>query len=442
MANIKKIISHHRAITIVLTLGFLASIAYSFYFQVNVTVDARAYDSIAISLVRGTGYTEITRPDLPDAAIGRLGPGYEFFLAGIYWVFGHQVWIVWIIQSLLHTFSALFVYFFVRRFLKEPEWPAVLGAGVYIFFIDLLEFPAMLLTETLYLFLVLSALYYALNYVSHSRAKDVVGASILFTLAVLVRPPVTIAMVVFLGFVLFRKHYRHALYFLLISAILLAPWTIRNYFKYHRLIVTSAIIGYDVWVGNSPTSKFIGELTATEEIDSFSEEQGLFAANERGTKEVLNLALRHPWDFTKLQLAKTSIYFSTARPAAFWFHLHGVAQMITVLFSSSFAFLIFVFGLAGLWRFVRRPDYLSRMFVLFTLAAPAGIIWVVAETRYRYQIYPMLIVLGVLFFHELLANKKALWKVSVLSLLLVTSNTALDLILNSSRVLERIQKFF
>ncbi|MEK9209013.1 MAG: glycosyltransferase family 39 protein, partial [Patescibacteria group bacterium] len=321
MANIKKIISHHRAITIVLTLGFLASIAYSFYFQVNVTVDARAYDSIAISLVRGTGYTEITRPDLPDAAIGRLGPGYEFFLAGIYWVFGHQVWIVWIIQSLLHTFSALFVYFFVRRFLKEPEWPAVLGAGVYIFFIDLLEFPAMLLTETLYLFLVLAALTCAFNYVERERIGDVAGAAALFTLALLVRPPITIAMMVFLGFVVFRRQYRHAIIFSAVALVFLTPWTVRNYIRYQRVIVTSAIIVYDVWVGNSPESRHIGELVATDEIDRYSEEEGLFAANERGTREVLSFALKHPGDFISLQFTKTSIYFSAARPAAFWFHL-------------------------------------------------------------------------------------------------------------------------
>lgn len=442
MGKIITTIKGHKLISAILLVGFLATVAYAFSFQVNVTVDARAYDSIGWSLVQGTGYTEIRPGAVPEQAIGRLGPGYEFFLAGIYFIFGHTVWIVWIIQALLHTGSAFLVYLLIRRFLKEPEWPAVLGAGTYLFFVDLLEFPAMLLTETLYLFLVLSAFYFVFNYIEKSRTKDVVRSAVLLTLALLVRPPIAIAMMIFFGFLLFRKHYRHAAIFLITVVLLLTPWTMRNYMRYHKFIVTSSIIGYDVWVGNSPDSKYVGELTATDEIDRYSEKEGLFAANERGTREVLNLALKHPWDFIKLQLTKTSIYFSAARPAAFWFHLHGMSQLITILFSSSFAYVIFVLGLAGFWRVAWRHDYSSRLLVLLTLAAPIGIIWVVAETRYRYQMYPMLIVLGVLFLYEFLKDKKSHWKVLVASVVLITANTTFDLIHNSTRVLERIHRMF
>lgn len=442
MAKIITAIKNHKAISWVLALGFIATIVYAFYFKVNVTVDARAYDSIAMSLVQGTGYTETTRPNLPEVAIGRLGPGYEFFLAGIYYVFGHTVWLVWIIQSLFHTASAFILYLIIRRFLKEPEWPAVLGAGAYIFFIDLLEFPAMLLTETLYLFLGLLAFYFVLNYLEKSKTKDVAVAAILLTLALLVRPPITIAMMVFLGFLLFRKQYRHTLIFVALTVLLLTPWTVRNYLRYDKFIVTSSIIGYDVWVGNSPESKYIGELTATEEIDRYSEAEGLFAANERGKQEVINLFFSHPWQFIKLQLTKTSIYFSAARPAAFWFHIKGAFQIFTIVFSSLFAYIIFSFGLAGFWRTLWRKDYLSRILIFFTLAAPAGIIWVVAETRYRYQIYPMLIILGVLFLYDFLKNKKSYWKILVVSITLVSANTIFDLVHNSIRVVERLHKLF
>ena len=442
MKNIFEVIKNNRAIAFTLLFGFLATITYAFYFRVNVTVDAQAYDSIAVSLVQGTGYAEITRPELAEAAIGRLGPGYEFFLATIYKLFGHNVQIVWGIQSLIHVGSAFLVYLLVRRFRSDPEWPAVLAAGVYVFFIDLLEFPAMLMTETLYLFLVLGAIHFSLNYVERARLIDVVASGVLFALALLVRPPITIAMMVFLGFILFRKEYRHALAFVGILVLFLAPWTIRNYLRYDRLIITSAIIGYDVWVGNSPDSKHVGELTATDEIDRYSAEKGLFAANERGTREVLNLAIQQPWTFIKLQLTKTSIYFSAARPAAFWFHLSGLSQAITIIFSSLFAYAIFVFGLAGAWRMLLRKDYLSRIFIFFTVAAPIGIIWIVAETRYRYQIYPMLIILAVLFLKDFLADKRAHLKPLLVSLVLVTANTLLDFAQNSSRVIERIQRIF
>jgi 4-amino-4-deoxy-L-arabinose transferase-like glycosyltransferase len=209
--------------------------------------------------------------------------------------------------------------------------------------------------------------------------------------------------------------------------------------KYQKFIVTSAIIGYNVWVGNNPESKYTGELAGTEEINRYTNEKGLFAADEKGKQEVLHLLVSHPLEFISLQLTKTSIYFSAARPAAFWFHLHSLPQLLTIIFSSIFAYAIFTFGLAGLWRMAWRSDLFSRIFVLLSLAAPIGVIWVVAETRYRYQIYPMLIVLGVLFLHDFLKDKKAHWKVLVTSLLLVTANTAFDLLQNSVRVIERIR---
>lgn len=439
MVQIKK----HKLIVIILLLGFTATVSYAFYFHIKPSVDAKAYDSIALSLVQGTGYTETTNP-LPDSAIGRLGPGYEFFLAAIYWVFGHKIWLIWIIQSILHTASAFIVYCLIRRlnFSGNAEKYAALGAGFYIFFIDLLEFPAMLLTETLYLFLVLSGIYFALSMWEGPALKNVLATSALFTIALLVRPPITILMLVVFGFLMTRRLWRYATIFAITAVIMLMPWTIRNYLKYDRFIVTSAILGYDVWVGNSPESKYIGELTATEEIDRYTAEEGLFAANERGTREVLNLALRDPWEFIKLQFTKTSIYFSAARPAAFWFHLSGTSQLLTIIFSSTFAFVIFVFGLSGLCMYIKRRDLISRMFVLATLAAPAGIIWIVAETRYRYQIYPMMIILGVLFLKELLKDWRKYKTTIITAALIISANTAFDAITNIPRVFERFHRLF
>lgn len=439
MVQIKK----HKLIAIILLLGFIATVSYAFYFHIKPSVDAKAYDSIALSIVQGTGYTETTSP-VPNSAIGRLGPGYEFFLAAIYWVFGHKIWLVWIIQSILHTASAFIVYCLIRRLYvdRNSEKFAALAAGFYIFFIDLLEFPAMLLTETLYLFLVLLGLSFAFSMWEKPSRRNVLATSIIFTFALLVRPPVTILMLLAIGFLMYRRLWRYAVIFAVTAVIILMPWTVRNYLKYQRFIVTSAILGYDVWVGNSPESKYIGELTATEEIDRYTAEEGLFAANERGTREVLNLAFKHPWEFIKLQLVKTSIYFSAARPAAFWFHLSGTSQLLTIIFSSSFAFLVFSFGLSGLWLYFKKRDIISRLMVLATLAAPAGIIWIVAETRYRYQIYPMMIILGVLFLAELLKDWRK-YRVTIITVaLIISANTAFDAITNIPRVFERFHRLF
>lgn len=434
------LIRRHRALSAVLVLGLLASLTYAFYFQVRVAVDAKAYDSIAWSLVQGTGYTETTS-QIPNSSVGRLGPGYEFFLATWYFIFGHQIWIIWIVQSLLHVGSGFLIYRIIRELLSSdtPEIYAVAGAAFYLFFIDVLEFPAMLMAETLYLFLVILGTLLSIFLWRKTTMRHAVVVSAIFSLTVLVRTPALLLVFLTFGFLAYYRHWRSLAWSIAVCVIILTPWTIRNWIVYHRIIPTSAILGYDLWVGNNLNSRYPGELTASEEIDRYSAEYGLFATNERGIQEVLKFAQTKPIELIGLQIKKLSIYFSTARPAAFWFHLSGSSRAVTAVFSSLFSFALFVFGLAGLWRYLFRTELVSRMVVLFTLAAPAGVIWIVAETRYRYQIYPMLIVLGALFLYEFLKDKKAHWKVLVISFVLVTANTTIDVMHNSSRVFDRIE---
>ena len=101
-----------KKILIFLMLGvFFVALLYSLYFHIEPSVDARAYDKIAWNMVQGNGYKEQANLSYDeDIAILRVGPGYEFFLAGIYWLFGHHIWIVWIINALLTAFSAFFVF--------------------------------------------------------------------------------------------------------------------------------------------------------------------------------------------------------------------------------------------------------------------------------------------------------------------------------------------
>ena len=438
-----KIIKEHKLIAGVFLVGLVVTLVYAFYFQVRVAVDAKAYDSIAWSLVQGTGYTETTSPIL-NSSVGRSGPGYEFFLAFWYFIFGHKLWVIWIVQSLMHAVSAVLVYLIIKQLLNDSqsELFASLGAGFYIFYIDLLEFPAMILTETLGMFLILWGVYISINLWKNQTFTRTAQVTFLFTLAVLVRPQAALLLMFTLGFLLWNRLYRHVLVLILVTVILMTPWTIRNYRIFHRFIPTGMQLGYNVWVGNSPGAKYVGEMVATEEIDNYAGKYGYFAANDHGIQEVKNLALHHPLTFLKLQVIKTSIYFSAARPEAFWFHLKGLPQLITAGLSSSFAYVLFIFGLAGFWLFIKKKDIISRMFLLFTLAAPAGVIWTVVETRYRFQLYPFLIVLGVLFLAEFIKNRKELSRIIIIAAALVTANTLFDFLHNSARVLERIHKLW
>lgn len=433
-----------RVIHIVVAIGCVAALAYSFYFQVRLAVDAKAYDNIAWNIVQGVGYRETTGNPIGDLAVGRPGPGYEFFLAFWYFLFGHHVWIIWIVQSLLHAASGFLIYCIIRK-LSSPdihEGFAVAGAAFYLFFIDVLEFPAMLMSETLFLFLLIGGTYFSMGLWEKPTTRATIGSSVALTLAVLVRPFAFLLLVLNFLFLMIHRRIRFLTMSALIVAAILTPWTVRNYLMFHRIIPTTDILGYNLWIGNNPAAPYPGELSATEEIDRYSVEHGLFATNDRGMQEFRKFALSNPMQFLKLQIAKTSIYFSAARPAAFWFHLSGTSRLLTAVFSSLFSFILFGVGLAGLWKYLFRPGAMNRVLVLFTLAAPASVILMVVETRYRYQIYPMLIVLGTLFVAEFWRRKRELWKPLAISFLLVSLNTAFDALHNISRITERFNQLW
>ena len=81
-----------------------------------------AYDVIASNLANGNGYREDLSVDLAhDYAIARVGPLYEYFLVGIYKIFGHNYFWVWFFQALLHAVSAWLIYKTTQIIFSDSE---------------------------------------------------------------------------------------------------------------------------------------------------------------------------------------------------------------------------------------------------------------------------------------------------------------------------------
>src|SRR3989344_1758368 len=94
----------------VVILSLVLSLGHSFFYKIELAVDARAYDQIAQNILVGRGFIEDSSKDiLFDHAIVRAGPAYEYFLAFIYRLFGHNLEAVWIIQAILHALTAYLI---------------------------------------------------------------------------------------------------------------------------------------------------------------------------------------------------------------------------------------------------------------------------------------------------------------------------------------------
>ena len=422
---------------------FIVSLSYSFYFKIPPLVDARAYDTIAWHLATGEGYREaLDVPINQDNAIIRVGPGYEFFLAGIYYLFGHFIQIIWIIQALLLTASSFLIFLISQEVFKE-RWNYKIGFISALFIglsPDLITMQAMLMTETLGIFLAIITIYLFFRYYN-SKKKSLFLASILgvsFGISVLVRTPLALLVIPFGVYFLYEKKWKHLVLFTVFSCLIFVPWTIRNWNVYHAFIPTNAASGFNFLVGNHKGAN--GEQEPYPILDEYVKQFGHIEANKKATSDALNFITTQPLEFLKLTFLRTSIYFSFARPTGFWFHLHGINKAVTLVTSALYATTIFIFGLWGILAIrsltheeKKKAFYLLAMLIMMPLA----LVGVVVETRYRFLVYPFFALFAGFGFNAFSQEKLSLKYTLILTGLLVL-NTAFDIVRNFSRITERI----
>lgn len=383
---------------VLLLVVFICSLAYAFGFRIAPAADARWYDSIAWNLAQGKGFrVDDTKPLDDDPAIAIVGPGYVYSLAGIYRLFGHHLEAVWIAQSLLHTLNALLVFLLARKVLASAggHWGfSLLAAALYGLNPDLIQLAAMLLTENLYLTVILLAALGMAAFVADPKATTALGTAVLLACAVLVRPIALLPLFLFLIVLVIRKKWILIPAVVLIQALFLGVWAWRNYSVYDRFVLLTAAGGYDLWVGNNPGAD--GEPHPTQEIQEYSAAYGTLEADRYGGEQYIKFIFSDPAAFLGLQLVKTAKFFSVIRTSAWWFHMAGIARTLTFFISAPFYFIYLLLGGAGIIFSLRKGPAAARILSLLALSIPVAVIPIIVTSRMRYPMYPFLAVLSAL----------------------------------------------
>ena len=433
----------------IVLLSFAASLSYSFYFQIAPAVDAAAYDNIAWNLVRGNGYKENAAFSYEkDIAILRVGPGYQFFLAAIYFVFGHSYQVVWGLNAVLHALAALLVFLLSREAFKDSfnHRLGIIASVLVGFSPDLITMSGMLMTETLTIFLIALSAYLFFKYINSDTKPvySVVLLAFVFGLAVLVRTPAVLMAVPFLYYFFANRESKRALLFVGIAAVLLLPWTARNYRVYQVFIPTTYVFGYDLLTGNHPGAT--GELEQYPSAERYIEEFGVIKGNQFALYDAMDFIMANPVEFVKITLRRISIYFSIARPTGFWFHLEGLSRAFTLLASSLYSLVLFGFGFWGIFRIKSLAGgNKARAKTLFWLALmmPIGVVGIIAETRYRFPVYPLLAVFAALGLWDIMERKSELRSNAAAFLLvwgIFLANSAFDAFSNWGRIADRVKE--
>lgn len=452
MNSLKDKLFQNKWLLIILLISFGLSISYSFYYKIEPAVDALSYDKIAQNIVSGVGYKENVERDIAyDYSIARVGPLYEYFLAGIYKIFGHNYGAVWIMQALLHAVSAYLVYLICLLAFAGLENSGFGGltaskkiglwaAAIFGFYPDLIEISAMLMTETLYLFFTCLMVYLFLFYVKNSGVRTFLLLSFVSGLAVLVRPPLLFFLPILFFYLYKKREWGRAIIMAAILILVFLPWTARNYRVYGEIMPFGTAGSINFWIGNHPGAN--GEQEAGAEIGDYINKNSAVDINKESMRQFKSFVVNYPGEFAKLTGLRINKYFSVLRPMGFWFYASGWKQILFVFSSAIFSLLVFILSLGGILRAYKLNNKYVNYLIAFAIATPLILFVTVVETRYRFQIYPFLAVFAA-YFISLFRADRAIWlKTALVSFLVVLANGLIDGLLNFSQFKDKLFSHF
>lgn len=221
---------------IVILALIIAGLCLKFLPSFRITSDTIEYDGAAINLVQGRGLTLNNEP-------AKEPFGYPLFLAGIYYLFGHDWQIVRFIQYILLGGMGIIFYFMGRKFLNfRPIW-AFFSSLTFILWPYFIVYPIFIETEIPFIFLLLLSAYFLLAFLEKPSFKNSLIPGILLGIAALIRP-VAIMLPFWIVFLLliFLKGIRKKAFILKLALILVvfsavfSPWIIRNYLYFDQPI--------------------------------------------------------------------------------------------------------------------------------------------------------------------------------------------------------------
>ena len=236
--------SEKKALLFLFCVSLVLRIAFVLIFSSHASAgDSGRYIGTAQTLLRGEGFG--ARPHVPV---------YPLFVALVFSVSSGNVFAVQLTQAVVGAFTAVVTYFLAKH-IFDPQ-AALLAAGLVALHPGLIFWTPYVLTETLFVFLIMLLM---LSFY-HLKASPSIGRSVctgaLLGITALCRPIAIGLLPLFvLWFLLTSKlplKRRWALIgvFAVSSLLLIAPWIARNYLAFNAFILNPS--GKPFYSGNNP----------------------------------------------------------------------------------------------------------------------------------------------------------------------------------------------
>lgn len=246
---------------IILGLIIAVNFLYAITYKIIPRVDAEAYDEIATNIVNTGEYrATLTGPVELDGSITRIGPGYEYFVAGHFLFFGRHLWVIWLTQALLYALTIGMLAILTTRLFPSTTNNLKILYGVMLFFgifIDMIQLNGMLMTESLFLFFLTLSFFVWAKIIENKKQNIfwwILLGTILGTLT-LIRPTGLIIFILLSTASIYKLRKKALLPILLVTIFFLGiqtPWVIRNYKVFNQFVFHSTADGMNFLSGNYP----------------------------------------------------------------------------------------------------------------------------------------------------------------------------------------------
>ena len=239
--------------------------------------DQRSYDALGTRLITGHGFSfdrgwyPFTEANTPTAHWSFL---YSLWVAAVYSIFGSNPLAVRVVQAIVGgILLPLIVYYFSRTLfqsaalqprLAERGFPterlALLAAGISAVYFYFVLYAATLMTETFYLITLLWSLLLTIRLAERPALKRGLWLGLSLGLTTLLRQSI-LPWLIFAGLWLLLVAFRAKvlrqmagalLAAGLVMALLIAPFTIRNYAVYGQFLLLNSNAGYAMYSAQHP----------------------------------------------------------------------------------------------------------------------------------------------------------------------------------------------
>lgn len=275
-------------------------------------------------------------------------PLYPMFLSSIFAVFGKNYLIARLIQALLSAFVCFLIYSIANKTFGKKA--AMLSLVISIFYVDFYSYAAVLMSETLAIFIFLIIIYFLI------KDENYILIGILFGALILTRAVFITLLPAIIIWIAIRNNknaiIKKSSILIFFTLLLAAPWSMRNTIKYNKFVFLSPIGAGNIYLGHNPSAD-----GGTAHYDFLNHDYGKFwnditlSEAEKGEiafKKAVKYMITHPYREFQLVFLKLSRYWSLRTNFSFYHTKYPLQKLFFFLAILSHAILypLCLFGMS------------------------------------------------------------------------------------------------